>query len=127
VPLDCAYPYTSACISGNLAYVYSFDNTFRSYDPAGDTWSLKREFPGPARSLINLVSLNNKIYLVGAQSDDGMQLMDCWEFDVAGNTWKLNSFLPYHCITGFAASFQNSLLSGLGYGLSNPLLYRMTP
>jgi len=54
--------------------------------------------------------------------------MDCWEYDASVNTWELVSFVPVNCIVGFAAPFQNSLLTGLGYsGLNQPNLYRMTP
>lgn len=129
MPLIPSYPITVSCTSGGLAYIYSSDNTFWRYDPATDEWTRESRFPGPERYLSNLVSLNNKVYLVGAEADNNQRLMDCWEYDPSGDTWKLSSFIPgNYLITGFAASWQNSLVTGLGYtGLNESKLYRMTP
>jgi hypothetical protein len=128
LPLASSYPYTISCASGNLAYIYCFDNTFWSFDPAIDEWTLESKFPGPERYLSNLACLDNKVYLIGAEAGNNQRLTDCWEYDTEGNNWKLNSFLPAGFITGFAAPFHNSLLTGLGYsGLDKSLIYLMTP
>ncbi len=128
LPLDNPFPYMISCTAGNMAYVYSFDNKFRSYDPATDTWSLMSTFPGPDRYRANLASLGNKIYLAGSEDYNGLSLSDCWAYDIQAKTWELESFIPSWSITGFAVPFQNSLVTGLGYsGLNDPKLYRLTP
>jgi hypothetical protein len=128
LPLSHPYPTAVSCTSGNTAYTYSSENTFWSYDPSGDQWSLQGTFPGLERGISNLVSLDNKIYLIGAQALNGGWLQDCWEYDISVNTWQLNSFIPNFNTPRFAVPFKNSLLTGAGFpGMDQPFLYRMTP
>jgi hypothetical protein len=135
LPLKYAWPVSLSCTSDNEAYIFSFEGTFWTYQPATDQWTGKADFPGPYRDKSNITYLGGKVYLVGGFYDDfGTQgLKDCWEYDVNTNAWKLNSFTTSYDNSGFLLAFGESLYSGLGwstYGVFNviePYLFKMTP
>jgi hypothetical protein len=60
-------------------------------------------------------------------------LKDCWEYDTEIDKWELNSFVPSYANTGLANTYNNSLISGLGFApigymdFFEPKLFIMTP
>lgn len=127
---------TLSCSSDDYGFVYIFDNSFWAYDPANDSWALKAEFPGPSRSHGNIGCLNNRVYLIGSMYYDApvkCGLKDCWEYDTESDQWKLNSFVPSYANTGFVNTYNNSLITGVGFApvgwidVYEPYLYIMTP
>ncbi|MCX6555951.1 MAG: hypothetical protein NTW95_00730 [Candidatus Aminicenantes bacterium] len=68
-------------------------NDFWEYDPAGDTWTRKADFPGTARGYALGFSVNGRGYVgMGMTNIDStgtnMTLSkEIWEYDPAGNSW----------------------------------------
>jgi len=135
IPFRNIFPTTLSCSSDQSGFVYLFDNTFWAYDPTNNSWSVKAEFPGPDRCYGNIVYLNNRVYLIGSAYYDILLqgLKDCWEYDISSGSWQLSSFVPSYSNRGFAGTYRNSLITGLGYAplgrvdFYEPNLYIMTP
>jgi N-acetylneuraminic acid mutarotase len=128
MPVISIGPVILSCTHSELVYVFPFDNNFWSYNSMDDKWTLLNSFPGPTRGKANLVALNNKIYLIGSTSEYYLPLKDCWAYDISDDTWILDSFFPTYASIGFANTYRNSLISGLGYTVWDKQdLYIMTP
>lgn len=90
----------------------SFSKKLYEYDPVGDTWAQKANFPGAGRTDAIGFALNDKGY-VGI-GDDGSppMLQDFWEYDPVGNNWTQKANFPggpRTTATGFA-------IQGIGKG-----------
>lgn len=77
---------------GNKGYVAcgndgsSYLNDCYEYDPVGNTWTAKANFPGSARQNATGYSIGTKGY-VTCGYDGTDQKLDHYEFDPVGNTW----------------------------------------
>lgn len=111
-----------ACpIQDNSVFVFSYDNEMWKYDPVSDTWLIKKKFPGPVRYISNLVSKNNKLYLVGGvyifYGLNGLQ--DCWEYSPDSDIWEMVAFMPKFYSSGITFTYLNHIYAGLGWVLSD--------
>ena len=66
-----------------------------AYDPEGDTWTVRAQFPGPDRVNGLAFSLKGKGYYGLGQSRDQLQgLRDIWEYDPATDAWQQVAHYP---------------------------------
>jgi N-acetylneuraminic acid mutarotase len=63
------------------------------YDPVNDVWTQKTSLPAIARLSASILTLNNKIYIVGGGSCGFSIYSDCWEYDPVLNTWTAKANL----------------------------------
>ncbi|HEX2629180.1 MAG TPA: kelch repeat-containing protein, partial [Chitinophagaceae bacterium] len=63
------------------------------YDPVGNTWAQKANFPGTLRYYASSWSIGSKGYVV-AGATSSIFLKDCWEFDPSANSWVQKANLP---------------------------------
>jgi len=103
------------CSGGGKGYVYDPDKkALWLFDPESGIWSLTNKLPGEVRRWTRIAWLNDKVYLVGGQTQSAyVYLKDCWIYYPATNTWALDSFAPCYP-TGFVCQYQNKILMGLG-------------
>jgi N-acetylneuraminic acid mutarotase len=81
---------------GNKGYVgggFSWEGSgrvyhrdFWEYDPGSDSWTRRRDFPGPDRAGAAGFSLGGKGYLVFGTHQTGL-VADMWEYDPVTDTW----------------------------------------
>ncbi|MEI1280266.1 kelch repeat-containing protein [Leptospira venezuelensis] len=104
------------------------------YDPVTDLWYEKiTNIPTP-RAYANIVSLNNKIYVIGGMDTSLTTLLTTVEeYDPFANSWKTLSSMPQALVGSSIASVGSSiyLLGGtIGVAMSAPpanKVYKFTP
>ncbi|GGH64714.1 N-acetylneuraminic acid mutarotase [Filimonas zeae] len=84
------------CIAGRdtMLYTTEFPSSGRVYefDPATNRWTQKRDFPGRRRFDPTGFVINNKIYIIGGNSNG--PLTDVWEYNPATDVWTRKAEFP---------------------------------
>jgi hypothetical protein len=109
-------PNTSCAFKGK-GYVLEFPEKLWEYDPIGDLWILKNNFPGPVREETRIVGHDNSIYLIGGFYSYLYltSYKDCWQYSFDEKTWKMRAFMPEFTNHNIAFSYDNSIIIGMGY------------
>lgn len=116
-------------------YIFEFPNELWEYDPSEDKWTELPEFPGPQRIHANLITFQNDLFLIGGSyTHYGLYgLKDCWQYSFSENKWEMKAFLPHYTSFGITTSWQNKIITGLGYVIhhysywDDPVIYQFTP
>jgi gliding motility-associated-like protein len=69
-------------------------STVYMYDPMGNTWTQKANFPGGGRQAAIGFSLNGKGYLLGGFTGGSSAAYDMWEYDPGADSWTLKGNVP---------------------------------
>jgi len=88
--------FSAAFAVGDTAFVctgYGFGNSLRGYDPAGNAWTRKADFPGKARGSAVAFSIGSKGY-IGLGFGENERFADLWEYDPAADCWTQKASLP---------------------------------
>jgi N-acetylneuraminic acid mutarotase len=92
---------------------------FWEYDPTGDTWTKRADFPGVGRGYAQGFAIGSKGYIgLGVQYVQPMTVpVDLWEYDPQGNAW-IRQPDPPGSGRGMAVSFviDSRGYVGLGHG-----------
>jgi hypothetical protein len=123
------------CSSSDKGYVFQFPDKLWEYQPATDSWDVKRKFPGPPRHSTRLVAFENDIYLIGGMYYylGNISYKDFWKFTTSNNEWQLKAFRPGYPNYGIATLYDNSIIYGLGYAnhgythYNEPIIYKYIP
>lgn len=72
--------------------------TVWEYDPAGNTWTVKKQMPGPAHHVM-VASYHDKIYMFGGYTRPKelkawQPTNKAWEYDPASDSWKALAPMP---------------------------------
>ena len=63
------------------------------YDPATDTWTKKTDVPTP-RTWPTVCAVNGKIYVIGGQSEDDMEVSTVEEYNPVTDKWTKKTDIP---------------------------------
>lgn len=106
---------------GAISYpAYNFNSDFWEYDPTGNTWTQKGDFPGNARYLPFTFVIGNKGYLGAGWDQATPYYKDFWEYDPASDLWTQKADFGGTARTsaiGFAINGKG--YAGTGYDNSN--------
>jgi len=86
-------------VIGGLAAAWTPKGLVYEYDPAGDTWTKKRNMPLLSHH-VAVVELNGKIYVMGGFTKPAtgptawVPIDNAWEYDPAKDTWRALAPLP---------------------------------
>jgi len=86
-------------VFGGLGPAWTPKGLVYEYDPAGDTWTKKKNMPLLSHH-VALAEINGKIYVIGgfikpAKGPTAWQPVDnLWEYDPAADTWKALAPMP---------------------------------
>jgi N-acetylneuraminic acid mutarotase len=75
------------------------------FDPSGNTWTRKKDFPGPARWAGFGISTGTKGYAGLGDPGGGSILKDWWEYDPASDTWTQKKDIPATASLWWPAGF----------------------
>ena len=129
--------WATSFVIGNIAYVglgITTGNIFRSdlyaYDPVGNSWTGKADFPGTARGGASSFVVNGKAYVCGGTST-GPTFSEVYCYDPVANSWAQVSTLPTGTrgfTTAFAIGDHGYVYGGYyGFGNETPQLHRYDP
>ena len=87
------------------------------YDPVGDRWTRKADFPGTPRSNTVFFTLpNGKAYVGLGTTTANVYLNDMWEFDPVANSWaRITDFPGTARYSAIAFSVGSKAYIGFGY------------
>lgn len=90
---------------GSMIYMVDNDGKVKEYNPETDIWTTNGEIPSleGTNGLFRLVSMNNKIYVVGAN------YTDIGEYDPSTKQYKVITKLPTSRIVGGALAVNNNI------------------
>lgn len=129
VPILATSHYNVACVTGNKAYVFEYSRKLWEYDPGSDAWVEQTIFPGPRRTVTNLVASGNDLYVIGGEyyQYPYEQLDDCWKYSISSGQWELKSFLPYSYNYGISFYYGGKIYAGYGWTSDLPELLQFVP
>jgi N-acetylneuraminic acid mutarotase len=115
-----------ACSSGTNGFVLQPTKVFWKYDAMSDWWNELKIFPGPWRFTSQFTAVGDNLYLVGGESQAlGVTSYyiraynDCWKYSIVDQSWSLVAFVPQYVSNGISFSYNNKIITGLGYLIDN--------
>lgn len=97
-------------------------NTLWMYNPAGDTWTQKADFPGTARQTSFSFVLNGMAYVGGGQAGYVNVYTDMWWYDAITDSWSAAGNTPSSYpawSTSFAIGNTGYMGTGVYFGTSS--------
>jgi N-acetylneuraminic acid mutarotase len=88
-----------------------FTNDFWEFDPIGNTWERKADFPPSSRWASAGISIGDRGYVGGGVDDLGTPLGDFWEYTPINNSWIRKADLG----GSIRSSMRGFSISGKGY------------
>ena len=118
-----SYPsYSSYFSLADKGYVVFSNNQVWQYDPIGDTWTQKSNFPGPKRGLAISFVIGEYAYF-GTGNYNDTYYNDIWRYNSANDSWSLVSYMPVARRSAVALTINNKAYIGYGIASDNGTQY----
>ena len=108
---------------------YYVNNLFQ-YDPASNTWNIKADFPGGARTAATGINIGNEGYVGLGNLPNYAYANDWWQYDPLADRWAQVTSFPggaRSCASGFSVGREGYVTCGVGYNLCYNDLWGYSP
>lgn len=113
LPTKISYKYTSYFSLNDKGYVLLSNNNLWQYDPISDQWTIKSDFPGPARERGVSFVIGEFAYF-GTGISGVINYNDIWKYNPVSDSWTLCSTIPNSRNSAVAFTLNNKAYIGYG-------------